>query len=61
MPTFQLEYAMLQAIDSHITLDTDRGEYTVWDETDAYAVCITPYLRVAKSAQEVYATHYLLP
>lgn len=42
-----------------ITYDKLSKEYTVWDETYASTVCVTPYPIVAEQALRVYAKEYL--
>lgn len=42
-----------------ITFDTEKKEYTVWDETYAFTVCVTNYPEVAKAALKAYCEYYL--
>ncbi len=42
-----------------ITFNTETKQYTVWDETYSDVVCITYYPKVAESALDSYARHYL--
>lgn len=42
-----------------ITFDNETNYYTVWDETYAYPVGMTQYLKVAEAMLEAYIEHYL--
>ncbi len=42
-----------------ITFNTETREYTVWDETHAFTVCVTNYPLVAEAALKAYCYNYL--
>ncbi len=42
-----------------VTYNEDSKLYTVWDETGAYAVCITPYEEIYRSSVDVYSKEVL--
>lgn len=42
-----------------ITLDMETGEYTVWDETQAYTIGTTYYAKVAEAMLDAYCKYYL--
>ena len=42
-----------------ITLDTDTGLYTVWDESSSLVICTTPFMLLAKAALDAYVEEFL--